>query len=358
MISILSKAATWFREQPFGEAFSCVFSSPPCSAQLIWTAVMWECGVATDPREETTRIVVFQCDSDDAPDPFKDRLLVKMTKESIGDFVERLHVDEGFFLGEEAFAPKTNRDTLNKRKKEFYKDLLATIPTGNGQKVEVEYTNRWIRVTLPEGVASLPKYAEFLKLEESQKEEKLADVKQELSNFIEKQATLYSSSDYLFDLPAGANRFAQLRPASRLESDPGFNVRWIEQLIDAIIEKKTGTRRVKQLTGRFLSYRGELYRPEIETFNCYTNGRLEVLVTFSAQIQDSWLQSDKPVVALAANMALATRIRHELLETYLNKLPRWRKPETINAGFSELARILVDIEPLLSKLAERSREGC
>ena len=40
MISILSKAATWFREQPFGEAFSCVFSSPPCSAQLIWTAVM------------------------------------------------------------------------------------------------------------------------------------------------------------------------------------------------------------------------------------------------------------------------------------------------------------------------------
>ena len=40
MISILSKAATWFREQPFGEAFSCVFSSPPCSAQLIWTAVI------------------------------------------------------------------------------------------------------------------------------------------------------------------------------------------------------------------------------------------------------------------------------------------------------------------------------
>ena len=40
MISILSKAATWFREQPFGEAFSCVFSSPPCSAQLIWTAVL------------------------------------------------------------------------------------------------------------------------------------------------------------------------------------------------------------------------------------------------------------------------------------------------------------------------------
>ena len=42
MISILSKAATWFREQPFGEAFSCVFSSPPCSPQLIWTAVIFD----------------------------------------------------------------------------------------------------------------------------------------------------------------------------------------------------------------------------------------------------------------------------------------------------------------------------
>ena len=39
MISILSKAATWSPEKPFGEAFSRVFSSRLCSAQLIWTAV-------------------------------------------------------------------------------------------------------------------------------------------------------------------------------------------------------------------------------------------------------------------------------------------------------------------------------
>ena len=42
MISILSKAATWSPEQPFGEAFSRVFSSRLCSAQLIWTAVIWD----------------------------------------------------------------------------------------------------------------------------------------------------------------------------------------------------------------------------------------------------------------------------------------------------------------------------
>ena len=39
MISILSQLATWSRYQPFGEAFSRVFSRRFCSAQLIWAAV-------------------------------------------------------------------------------------------------------------------------------------------------------------------------------------------------------------------------------------------------------------------------------------------------------------------------------
>ena len=46
MISILSKAATWSPEQPFGEAFSRVFSSRLCSAQLIWTAVSRNAGTS------------------------------------------------------------------------------------------------------------------------------------------------------------------------------------------------------------------------------------------------------------------------------------------------------------------------
>ena len=50
MISILSKAATWSPEQPFGEAFSRVFSSRLCSAQLIWTAVIVEGKVISGRR--------------------------------------------------------------------------------------------------------------------------------------------------------------------------------------------------------------------------------------------------------------------------------------------------------------------
>ena len=54
MISILSKAATWSPEQPFGEAFSRVFSSRLCSAQLIWTAVIVD-------QAQVSRPVPSQC---------------------------------------------------------------------------------------------------------------------------------------------------------------------------------------------------------------------------------------------------------------------------------------------------------
>ena len=48
MISILSKAATWSPEQPFGEAFSRVFSSRLCSAQLIWIGLYLSYGDAIE----------------------------------------------------------------------------------------------------------------------------------------------------------------------------------------------------------------------------------------------------------------------------------------------------------------------
>ena len=57
MISILSKAATWSPEQPFGEAFSRVFSSRLCSAQLIWTAVISDTGTGIEKEKQR---LIFQ----------------------------------------------------------------------------------------------------------------------------------------------------------------------------------------------------------------------------------------------------------------------------------------------------------
>ena len=55
MISILSKAATWPRDQLIGETFSRVFNSRLRSAQLIWTAVVHDLDhlreAAAEPRQ-------------------------------------------------------------------------------------------------------------------------------------------------------------------------------------------------------------------------------------------------------------------------------------------------------------------
>ena len=85
--------------------------------------------MAIDPREFNTRIAVFQCASD-IPAPFQDQLVVKMTRESIANFVKRFHVDEGFFPGEGAFAEDIGADALAKRTADFYDDLSSAIPLG------------------------------------------------------------------------------------------------------------------------------------------------------------------------------------------------------------------------------------
>ena len=64
MISILSKAATWSPEQPFGEAFSRVFSSRLCSAQLIWTAVVVNRQFADETPRRSVRTRRQQCRHD------------------------------------------------------------------------------------------------------------------------------------------------------------------------------------------------------------------------------------------------------------------------------------------------------
>jgi hypothetical protein len=56
-----------------------------------WSWCMWECGVATDPRDEVmTKVVVLQC-GDSAPGPYVDQIRVNaLDLESVTGFVKRL----------------------------------------------------------------------------------------------------------------------------------------------------------------------------------------------------------------------------------------------------------------------------
>ena len=61
-----------------------------------WSYCMWECGVATDPKTEHTRIIVLQC-TESAPTVYQDHLRVAVNREGIHDFVGRFHRDSEFF---------------------------------------------------------------------------------------------------------------------------------------------------------------------------------------------------------------------------------------------------------------------
>jgi hypothetical protein len=80
----------------------CVFTSPDED----WSYCMWECGVATDPMNEDTRIVVFQFE-DAYPPPFQDRVRVDVRdQDDVRKFVTSFLTDPDFFPGRgRAIAP-------------------------------------------------------------------------------------------------------------------------------------------------------------------------------------------------------------------------------------------------------------
>ena len=108
-----------------------------------WSYPMWECGVATDPEREHTKIVVFQC-TDDAPKPFHDRVKVRINEEEIRKFTGQFHKDDKFFPGfNEAFAPVIPESALDSISKTLYDRLIKVIPA---KKLEPMY--RWDFLTL------------------------------------------------------------------------------------------------------------------------------------------------------------------------------------------------------------------
>jgi hypothetical protein len=101
------------------------------------------------------------------------------------------------------------------------------------------------------------------------------------------------------------------------ESDPdSYNTRWIEQL------KKHTTRRIngdkyENLSTRIICKNQTVYLPQVSRYARYSNGVWKINVMFVQRIDDNWLSSAEAPIALAANINLANRIRHDFLKPKL-----------------------------------------
>ncbi len=283
---------------------------------------LYEAGLFESLEEEDRRrIICIYADSRECPpDQLGDIQGVKATEPAILDLLTRLFQDEGFSLTAEPLNEGLTEDDLRPIARDIADDINRVQ---SGRVSNVEYINKYIQLHLPPGASSLDPDMGI----ESDKE----------------------SLRKLFGLgrkPPDSKQWTWGKIGKKVvhKKDPdGFNRRWTKQLEDIVSALKRGDD-FQQLTGRFLAVDGKLYRPELEIYRIYENDRMTIDVTFSEQVQDSWLRTARAPVALAANLALASRVRHELIEPYSRKVSHWRTEAATADGCAELSELVEGIE--------------
>lgn len=109
-----------------------------------WEFCLWECGVATNPSDETpeTRIVLFQAGAT-VSRVFGDDVVFKLEKDDLRKFVAQFHKHVGFFIRDRAFQPEVHGDILETRAESLYRDLMQFSLPGTREE-----RYRWDRFTL------------------------------------------------------------------------------------------------------------------------------------------------------------------------------------------------------------------
>jgi hypothetical protein len=99
-----------------------------------WAYCMWECGLATHPKNSDTKTIVFQCNPHDTPKTFEGQLLVKIDQDGVKNFTIQFHRDHNFFPGEEAYRPDITDETIDNLTGNFYRELSEVIPPGHREE--------------------------------------------------------------------------------------------------------------------------------------------------------------------------------------------------------------------------------
>jgi hypothetical protein len=134
-----------------------------------WEFCLWECGVATDPVDETpTRVALYQAGGQSSR-VFQDDVVFKLDADDIAKFVTQFHKVKGFFKTGEAFNPSVTADILETRSKDLYDALLEHRVPG---KTEERY--RWDRFTLRVPADKAKEVKEFNRTASSDSSEKKA----------------------------------------------------------------------------------------------------------------------------------------------------------------------------------------
>ncbi len=286
----------------------------PAKKNFDWP--LYEAGLFEDiSGSQYRRAICLHPVGETPPPQLAKRQATRATKENILDLLGRLYREPEFSGTRTPLNSKVKDAQLKPMVEAIYEEINGLT---SDELKRLEYGNHWIQIVLQQGQMALAPDVEICSSPRS------------LRN--------------LFDLPpkpakAGAWTWADIEKRTTLSNDPkGFNTHWIAELREEIAARRDPDcqRADRQLTGRYLGKDGQLYRPEIEICREYKNDRMTIDVTFSRQVQDEWLSNAGAPVALASMISLASRIRHELIEGYLQRLRSWSGEEEIRDGFARL----------------------
>ncbi|MET0663138.1 MAG: toll/interleukin-1 receptor domain-containing protein [Ilumatobacteraceae bacterium] len=118
-----------------------------------WQYCMWECGVATDPRDEhLTSVVVLKCGTVEAPKPFADTLVVDARDEdAVIAFTKQFLTGPTFFprLGKQVSSYNAEEAILDEIGRELHKVLTEVVPAPQAGKETDLVATSYLRIELP-----------------------------------------------------------------------------------------------------------------------------------------------------------------------------------------------------------------
>jgi hypothetical protein len=133
-------------------------------ADLDWSYCMWECGVATDPEENKTHIIVLQCTTD-RPKLFRSQGIIRAnTQDDISRFVFQAHKDPECWPDAGCLNEQIGEEILKRRSVDLLNDLAQVIPEGRFQEFD-----RWDSFKLSLSKENIEELKQF-KLEEHKEE--------------------------------------------------------------------------------------------------------------------------------------------------------------------------------------------
>lgn len=288
---------------------------------------LYEAGLFDSLREDG-RLVCFYPEYGEPPDQVKDMQGVKASQKNILKFLKNLFTDNEF----------TNTLTpLKSDAFDTFSDLMIKIATrvyerinGAGDALpEVTYANPYIQLILKPGSSMLTEDVEIKSERVPLRTLFNLNMKPRLGdNRTSKDHWTWGDIEEAVDLG---------------DKDPmNFNELWMREAEAAVRLLLQGKSEDRQIRGRFIAKDDRIWGPEIQISRAYNNGMMTVDIAFSPGLQEVWLKKAKAQVALGANLNLAVQIRHDLLETYLRRLPHWQDGEADR--FSELKEHIQVVE--------------